>query len=305
MQRACMGALMELAQEDERVLYLTADSGEGGLDRYFRMNFPGRSFEFGIAENTLVAAAAGLAMGGKVPFVFTAAPFLAYRSLEFIRNDICMQDLNVKLLAPGSGLSVGSLGPTHHTTEDIAMLRALPNLKILSPCSPNQVTACMWEAYRHEGPVYIRLGMDGETEPFPEGYGLTKGNDTIQQGKQVAIFCTGSILKEVQCAAALLEERAGVQATLVHVHTLKPFQGADLPEIAGGCPLFVSVEEHNAIGGLGSILAEEAALRGLPVKLVRIGLEDTFAKSYGSTEQVRKANGLDAESIYRRIREAL
>lgn len=305
MQRACMGSLMELAQRDERVFYLTADSGEGGLDKYFRMNFPDRSFEFGIAENSLVAAAAGLAMGGKIPFVFTAAPFLAYRSFEFIRNDVCIQALNVKLLAPGSGLSVGSLGPTHHTTEDVAVLRSLPNLKILSPCSPHQVTACMEEAYEHKGPVYIRLGMAGETEPFGEGYTLSDEMDTLQEGEQVALFSTGGILKEVQAAAAFLQERSHVCPEVVNVHTLKPFAGGGLASVAKRCSLFVSVEEHNVVGGLGTILAEKIVEQGLPARLRRIGLRDTFAGSYGPTEQVRRSNGLDAESIYKTIREAL
>lgn len=306
MQRACIGSLMELAQQDSRVLYLTADSGEGGLDRIFRMNFPERSFDFGIAENNMVAAAAGLAMSGKIPFVFTAAPFLAYRSFEFIRNDLCLQNLNVKLLAPGSGLSMSSLGPTHHTTEDIASLRSLPNLKILSPCSPVQVSACMREAYRQTGPVYIRLAMNSETEPFGEDYIFDpESNDCLQDGKGVVIFCTGSIVKEAKKAAELLEERLRIKPTLVHVHTLKPFPQNGLPELAKRCPVFVSMEEHTVSGGLGSILAECIAEASLPVKLKRIGLMNCFADGYGTVGQIRKENGLDAESVFIKIREIL
>lgn len=305
MQRACMGTLMELSEKDSRLLYLTADSGEGGLDRYFRLNFPNRSFEFGIAEEGLVAGAAGLALTGKIPFVFTAAPFLAYRAYEFLRNDVCIQGLNVKFLASGSGLSVGALGPTHHTTEDIAALRSLPGLTILSPVSPIQAAACVREAYRRIGPVYVRLGMAGECEPFEDGYELPIGNEVLQQGEGVAFFSTGGILKEVLPAAEMLSERTGVKPAIVNVHTLKPFDGSGLEALSKRCPLFVSVEEHNIIGGLGTILAEEILEQGLQTKLLRIGLMDVFAKSYGPTAQVRASNGLDAVSICGKIKAAL
>ena len=137
MQSSVMGSLMELSEKHEEIMYLTADSGEGGLDLMYRRNFPNRSFNFGIAEENMVSAACGMALCGKVPFVYTAAPFLAYRSYEFIRDDVCLQNVPVKLIGTGSGISVSSLGPTHHTTEDIAVLRSLPNLTILSPVIDN------------------------------------------------------------------------------------------------------------------------------------------------------------------------
>lgn len=305
MQRACMGKLMELAQQDSRVLYLTADSGEGGLDRIFRMNFPEQSLEFGIAENGMVAAAAGLSMAGKIPFVYTAAPFLAYRSYEFIRNDICLQDMNVKILAPGSGLSVGQLGPTHHTTEDLAALRALPNLLILSPATPLQAAETVRVAYEHPGPVYIRLGMTGEKEFYDDSYKMTvSGSDTLREGKDAVAYTTGSILEEVMEAAELLEED-GISLKVVNVSALKPFASEALGEDAVSFRMVFAVEEHNICGGLGSILAETAAYQGFPLGLYPIGLPDAFAEGYGTQKEVRKENGLDAASIRRKIRDAL
>ena len=159
MQRAYLSKLLELAENNADVLHLVADSGTG-FDEMFKHSFPGQMINFGIAEEHMVAASAGLATAGKIPFVYTAGAFLAYRSLEFIRNDICFQNLNVKIVGMGSGLAWCSLGPTHHTTEDIAVLRAIPNLMILSPATPVQVSQCVELAYRHTGPVYIRIGMN-------------------------------------------------------------------------------------------------------------------------------------------------
>ena len=154
----------------------------------------------------MVAAAAGMAAVGKKPFVFTAGAFLAYRSLEFIRDDICFQNLNVKIIGMGSGLSWSSLGPTHHTTEDIAVLRAIPNLMILSPATPRQVSAYLKMAYEYEGPVYMRIGMNHEREFFDEGYRMSAVQyDKLRTGNDAAIFVTGSILEEADKAADLLE----------------------------------------------------------------------------------------------------
>ena len=148
MQSAYIGKLMELAEKDSSILHILADSGTG-YDEMFRRNFPGQIYNFGISEENMVAAAAGMATVGKIPFVFTAGAFLAYRALEFIRDDICFQNLNVKIVGMGSGLSWSSLGPTHHTTEDIAVLRAIPNLMILSPATPKQTAECVAAAYEH------------------------------------------------------------------------------------------------------------------------------------------------------------
>ena len=301
MQSACMGCLMELAEKDRRILYLTADSGEGGLDKIFRMSFPDRSFDFGIAEGNMVAAAAGLAAAGKIPFVYTAGPFLAYRSFEFIRNDICMQNLNVKLIGTGSGLAVSSLGPTHHTTEDIAVLRVLPNLKIMSPATPNQVYACMKEAYVHKGPVYIRLGTNKEKEYFGSDYSFDiHKNELLRKGSNITIYTTGCILDEVMNAAEILNAK-GISANVINVSMIKPFDQENIIEMAKISQLFVSVEEHNILGGLGSIIAEILTEHGITMQLLRVGLEDAFSVGYGKLDAVRSENGLSAEKIASKI----
>ena len=304
MNSAYIGKLMELAEKDHDVLHLLADSGTG-YDEMFRRNFPDQIFNFGIAEENMVAAAAGMATVGKKPFVFTAGAFLAYRSLEFIRDDVCFQNLNVKIVGMGSGLSWSSLGPTHHTTEDFAMLRAIPNLMILSPATPRQVGECVQIAYEHEGPVYIRIGMNHEREFFDEKYSLDiSTNDIIRDGNDVVIYSTGSILDEADKACELLA-KDGVNAKLVNVTCIKPFNEQQLFEDMDSFRSIFSIEEHNVHGGLGSIIAETAAYNGKAVKVIPIGIEDRFAEGYGSQITVRKNNNLDAESIYKRIKEAL
>lgn len=299
MQSSCIGALMELADRDRNVVYLTADSGEGGLDLMFRRNFPERSFNFGIAEQNMIAAAAGLAASGKIPFVYTAAPFLVYRSFEFIRNDICLQNLNVKLIGTGSGLSVSSLGPTHHTTEDIGVLRTLPGLTILSPATPVQAYACMQEAYRISGPVYIRLGMNREKEYFTEKYQF-KEIELVKDGADVLLLATGNILEEIMDAAALLGE-SGISAKVAVISLIKPINPDIICKLAEGTDLVCVAEEHNSQGGLGTIIADVFQEKRIAKRLLKIGLNDSFSNGYGRLKQVRKENGLDAETICRKV----
>ena len=304
MNRAYIGKLMELAESDPQIVHLLADSGTG-YDEMFRRNYPGQIYNFGIAEENMVSAAAGMAAVGKIPFVFTAGAFLAYRSLEFIRDDICFQNLNVKITGMGSGLSWSSLGPTHHTTEDVSVLRALPGLLLLSPATPYQTAACVQKAYERHGPVYIRLGMNREKEYYEEGYTLPdSGMDIVRQGGDAVIFVTGSILEEVMNAADRLKE-AGMDATVVNVSVPRPFDQKTALDILSDARRIFTVEEHNIHGGLGSILSETLAYNGVGKTIVPVGLRDCFADGYGTHSAVRKANGLDSESIYRTVMEAV
>jgi len=296
MQSAYIGKLMELAERDTNVLHVLADSGTG-YDEMFRRNFPKQIYNFGIAEENMIAAAAGMAMVGRIPFVFTAGAFLAYRSFEFIRDDVCFQDLNVKIVGMGSGLSWSSLGPTHHTTEDIAVLRSIPNLMILSPATPKQVTECVRIAYENVGPVYIRIGMNHEKEFYDDKYRMNiSENETILKGKEILVYSTGSILEEV-CEAATILKKNGIQVEIVNVTTIKPFDKGDIIEKSKKFHIIYTVEEHNVIGGLGSIISEVVAENNLDVKVNKIGLNDCFAIGYGTHSTVRKNNGLDAASI--------
>ena len=303
MNRAYIGKLMELAEKDQRIVHLLADSGTG-FDEMFRRYFPDQIYNFGISEQNMVSAAAGMATAGKIPFVFTAGSFLAYRAMEFIRDDICFQNLNVKIVGMGSGLSWSSLGPTHHTTEDISVLRALPNLMILSAATPNQVGACVQKAYEHEGPVYIKIEMNNEKEFYATDCSINETGMDVLFGEEEAVKCslfvTGSILEEAMNAAEMLKAE-GLTAKVINVSMLKPFSANTAMDIMSKSEFVFSVEEHNVHGGLGSLLAETVAYSGLGKKVNPIGLEDTFAVGYGTHGAVRKENALDAESIFNKV----
>lgn len=301
MQRAYMSKLMELAEKDSNILHLVADS-DTGFDELFARYFPMQIYNFGIAEEHMVAASAGMATVNKIPFVYTTGAFLVYRSLEFIRDDICFQNLNVKIVGMGSGLSISALGPTHHTTEDIAILRALPNLMILSPATPLQVQQCVEQAYLHKGPVYIRIEMNNEKEFFEKESFNVSQNQLLREKGDITVFSTGSILEEVMEAAIRLEEDE-IKVNVVNVSLIKPFDRSNLVKMVQMSRMVVTVEEHNIIGGLGGIISEILIEEGIAVRLLKIGLEDMFAVGFGTLKQIRKENGLSSENIYQKIKE--
>ena len=302
MQSSFMGSLMELSEVHNEIMYLTADSGEGGLDLMYQRNFPDRCFNFGIAEENMVAAASGMALCGKIPFVYTAAPFLVYRSYEFIRNDVCLQNVPVKIIGSGSGISVSSLGPTHHTTEDIAVLRSLPNLTIYSPVTPKQAYEAIKLAYTNPGPTYVRLGMNKEKEYFDDDYRIpSTGIDLLREGSDALVISTGSELNEVMKASDILYED-GIHITVINVFSIKPFDSEFFLKCVKGFKHVFSVEEHNTIGGLGSMVLECLYSGGKDASVIKIGLQDGFTKGYGDIDSLRKLNGLDAQTIATIIR---
>ena len=316
MNVAYIGKLMELVDQDSRVIHLLADSGTG-YDELFRNRFPEHIFNFGIGEENMVAAAAGLSTVGKIPFVYTSGAFLAYRSLEFIRDDVCFQNLNVKIVGMGSGISWSSLGPTHHTTEDISVLRAMPNLMILSASTPNQVKTCVQMAYEHWGPVYIRLEMNKEKEFFHEknilnslqnnlvlDYSKFSKEKQSRKKEGIVVYSTGSILEEAYKACDRLGKE-GICIKLVDISLIKPFCANLILEDLKYFDKIVVVEEHNIHGGLASIIAEIITYNGAKGRILPLGINDGFAMGYGNIKSVRSANGLDAEHLYARMREFL
>ena len=300
MRNTYLRELYRIAQKDRNVLSLVSDNGMIVYDD-FRRDMPGQYFNFGISEGHLVAAAAGLASCGKIPFAYTIGSFLAYRAYEFIRLDVCLQRLNVKIVEIGAGMAYGYLGATHHTTEDIAVLRCMPNLTLLSPATPQETKTLVNYAYETEGAVYIRLGNNLSEELYPQGKEVLPGKISIlREGNDLAVFVTGEILYQVMEAAQRLHTY-GIETEVVSVHTLKPIDAEGILEIAGRHPMIYSVEEHSIIGGLGAMIAEILATNACGNRLKRIGLEDCFAKGYGTQQQVLEANKLDAGNIYQRI----
>lgn len=304
MRNTYLKEVYNLAAKDRNVLSLVADNGMIVYDD-FRRDFPEQYFNFGISEGHMITAAAGMASCGKIPFAYTIGAFLAYRSYEFIRLDVCLQKMNVKIVGIGAGMSYGYLGPTHHTTEDIAVLRTLPNLTLLSPASAKETKALVNYAYELNGPVYIRLGNNLKEELYPEDVQVIPGKGTVlKEGNDIVIFSTGDITYHVMTAAKRLEEE-GIHATVISMHTIKPFDSQLVVDMAQRSTKLFTVEEHSIIGGLGSAVAEVLTDNGCSSGLKRIGLNDVFAHGYGNQEQVRKANGLDADGIYNSIKNNL
>lgn len=300
MQRTYIMALYELMQKDFNVLSLLSDSGTD-YDKMLKREFPLQCFNFGIAEQNKIGIASGMAALGKIPFVYTTGAFIAYRGYEFLRNDICFQNRNVKLVGVGSGISgMSTLGGSHHTTEDIAALRAIPNLTILSPATPIGLEKCINFAYEMQGPVYIRMGMSETDEIYTDTFDLSSGKlSKVLDGNDYAIFTTGTIITEVLSAVNLL----AIDKTFAvyDVHTLKPIDKAGIISAVKNVNKVFTVEEHNINGGLGGSIAEVLSEEGIGIPLVRIGLQDCFAKGYGTSSEILNINGLDSDGIHNKI----
>jgi len=277
-------------------------------------DFPDRCLNFGIAEQNKIAAASGMAALGKIPFVYAQGAFLTYRAYEFIRNDICFQNRNVKITGIGSGMSLSQLGPSHHTTEDIAVLSAIPNLTIFSPATPIELQKCVRTAYGINGPVYIRMGMSEVDELSSELYNSEKDNIPIDKAitvmdstnPSVLIISTGSIIFKALEAIKQLQAESDYSFRLLHLPIIKPFDNESIINAAKNVKNIFTIEEHNIVGGIGSLVA--SAIVGsdnTPVSLTRIGLNDCFAQGYGTHEQVLAANRLDSANIFNRISDLL
>lgn len=303
MRDTYLNTLYDLAVKDNDVVSMVADNGLIVYDD-FRRDFPERYFNFGISEGNMVAAAAGMASCGKIPFIYTISAFLAYRAYEFIRDDVCFQNQNVKIVGIGTGMTYSTLGPTHHTTEDIGLLRGLPNLIVFSPATRKELSWIMQETYRIKGPVYIRLGNNRE-EHYLDNPVFERGKPSIvRNGKDLTIFTTGTILNEVMKVYEMLKTD-GVEAEIISVHTLKPMETKAIAKLASKTKRIVVVEEHNVISGLYSALAEALVEEQTKISILKIGLEDVFAKDYGNLENVRRANKIDSHAIFERVKHFL
>lgn len=300
MRTAYLDTLYDLAEKDKRVYALISDNGAIVYDKY-RKDLAAQYLNLGISEANMLGVAAGMASCGKIPFAYTIGAFLAYRAFEFIRNDICLQKQNVKIVGTGAGQVYSALGPTHHSTEDMGGLRALPNLTIISPASPLEVRKATIAAYEYEGPVYLRLGTNKEAEIYDENYSFKIGKGvTIREGEDVTLISTGSMVKDILEVADLLK-KDGVQARVINIHTIKPIDREIILQAVEETGRIVVAEDHNIIGGLGSAVAEVIAESGRGVCFKRFGLND-FSKGYGTYAQVKEMNGIDVGRIYREVK---
>jgi transketolase len=298
---AFIRTLTELAPRHPELLLLTGDLGFGVLDE-FAERFPRQFLNVGVAEQNLAGVAAGLALEGHTVFTYSIGNFPTLRCLEQIRNDICYHGANVKIVAVGGGLSYGPLGMSHHATEDLAILRALPNVSVFAPGDVWEAAETTRHLLAQKGPAYLRL--DKSSAPVTARAGEAFRADRIRvvrDGRDVTLAAIGGILGEALLAADRLAEQ-GISCRVLSVHTLKPLDAATLATATAETGGVVSIEEHNADGGLGGALAECLLEAGaIPPFFLRIGLRNTFAAVTGSQQYLRQVYALDAASIARAV----
>lgn len=305
MRTAFIETLSELARRDSRIMLVTGDLGFGVFNDYMR-DLSAQFVNAGVAEQNMTGMAAGLAMSGKVVFTYSIANFPVFRCLEQIRNDICYHGANVKVVAVGGGMCYGALGVSHHATEDIAVMRALPNLLVVAPGDPVEARLATKAVIEHEGPVYLRLGRAGEpvvhqtTPAFQLGRAIR-----VREGGDLTLISTGGQLRNTVAAADRLRDE-GIAARVLSMHTVKPLDIPAVHAAARETPAIFTVEEHNIVGGLGSAVAEalmEADVR--PDHFRRIGLPDCFSTLIGDQDYLLAEYGLDADGIAAAVRESL
>ena len=283
--------LAELAEANPKVVLVSQDFGPIGS---FSARFPERHFDLGITEENLVGVAAGLAHAGKLAYVLAMAPFVSMRGFEQIRDDCAYNRNNVKIIAPFAGLEAGAWGATHHAMEDIALLRSVPGMTVLSPADPNEAHRCVRAAARIDGPVYIRLGFLTAIEGYDAELRVGEAV-TMREGKDLTIIATGGC---VNAALAAQEELSipGISVRVLNMHTLKPLDRAAVERAARETGRIVTVEEHSIIGGLGGAVAEVIAELGVG-RLARVGIRDLFCTEVEPYPELLRIHGIDALGV--------
>lgn len=302
MRNAFVDTLYRLAQKDKQILALLGDAGAGVFDK-FSIDFPNQFLNMGIAEANMITVAAGLSHQGFIPFTYAIAPHITYRPYEQIRNDVCFNNNNVKIVSVGAGLHYSNQGPTHQSIEDFAVLNVLPNITIFSPSSPMESEQATIAASKIKGPVYIRIGRATDTK---EKYAFKVGQGVqLKKGDDAAIIATGATVYDAYTAAHELE-REGISTRVINIHTIKPIDKTIIAKAAKETEVIITVEEHQITGGLGDIVAsiilEE---HNKPIKFKKIGVNDVFCSYCGSYQDIKEHYGLTKEEIIKQIKKLI
>jgi len=305
MRKTSLDMVFELARRDPRVVFIGSDLGVGTLDG-MKKELPERFFMEGVAEQNVIGMAAGMAMEGFIPYVNTIATFLTRRCYEQVAIDLCLHKLPVRLIGSGGGMVYAPLGPTHLAVEDIAIMRALPNMTVVAVSDAAEMTRLMGQSLDWPGPLYIRLGKGGDRV-------ISRPDDDFCIGRAILRRPPGAVLvvatgiattQALEAADTLAAE--GIACGVLHMHTVKPLDVAALRAQMDGVRLLVTVEEHTIVGGLGAAVLEALADGDLaPPRIRRLGIPDAFVKDYGSQEHLLAGFGLDAAGIARTIRAGL
>ena len=295
--------LLILGAENPNVVVLDADLSKSTKTADFGKKFPERFFNMGIAESNLLGTAAGLAAAGKIPFASTFAIFAVGRAFEQIRNSIAYPKLNVKIAATHSGITVGEDGGSHQAIEDVAIMRAVPNMVVLVPADGEETRQVVLAAAQYNGPVYIRMGRLDVPLLFGDDYRFEIGKaNVLKEGTDVAIMANGVMVSMALEAAAELDSE-GISVSVVNVASVKPLDEETIIRVAKQTKAVITAEEHNIIGGLGSAIAEVLGER-LPTPMVRVGLKDTFGES-GRPQELLEKFGLTKVDLIKAVHEVL
>ena len=298
--------LCNLASENRRIMLVTGDLGFGVFNE-FRHSFPGQFINAGVAEQNMTGLATGLALEDRIVFTYSIANFATLRCLEQIRNDACYHMANVKVVSIGGGFSYGALGISHHATEDLAIMRSLPEITVVSPCGYWEAMEATEAAVKTPGTFFLRLDKSvGNDAPMEDGEVFKVGQARVlREGIDCAIVVAGGILEEVWQAADLLA-KDGIRAKIISMHTIKPLDRNTILETCRTIPTIITVEEHTVYGGLGGAVAETLMDSGVyPDAFLRIGLEAGFSSIVGSQKYLRQRYGIDGISIANRIQSLL
>lgn len=300
MRNAAIEVLRQSAYKNRNILLMSGDLGYGVLDP-FRMEMLEQFFNAGICEQSMSSIAAGLALEGKCVCTYSIANFPTIRCLEQIRNDICYHNANVKILAVGAGFGYGSLGMSHHATEDIAILRALPNMRVYTPCDKKEAELAMTEALEWNGPCYIRLDKGGSQDIHGAEEVLTSEKAfCLQEGEEVAIFVVGAVAEEVMNAVEQLNTKE-IKVGFYSFYCVKPLDVETIRNCTRRYHTLITLEEHNIVGGFGSAIAEVVAGEQNQTRVIRMGLSDIYSSVVGSQKYLRHVYGMDTEAIVDKV----
>ena len=300
MRIAFIKTLTKLAQRDKNIFLVTGDLGFSVLEEFIA-RFPNQYLNIGVAEQNMISVAAGLALCGRTVFAYSIIPFITLRCFEQIRNDVCMQNANVKLIGVGEGFSYGQLGPTHHSIEDIAVMRSLPNMTVVCPGDPWEVEKATQAIAKIKSPAYLRIGKKGEPILHRKNTNFTLGKGIVMEEKGIlTLMTTGNMLETTLAVSEKLRKKS-VSSRIISMHTLKPLDEDLIVASGKDTGAIFTIEEHSIIGGLGSAVSQVLMEGGIKAKFHCFGVEDKFTKIAGSQEYLRIVNGLSINQISKSI----
>lgn len=291
-------ALVELGKADKNIVVLDSDLSASTQTKLFAKEFPDRFMDIGIAEQDLIGTAAGLSTVGKIPFAATFAVFATGRTYDQIRNTVCYSNFNVKIIGTHGGVTVGEDGATHQALEDVALMSNLPNMTVIVPSDYAETFAAVKYAAEHNGPVYIRVARASLPDVFEDGVEMSTKAKIMKEGKDITIITNGETLQECIEAVEELKNR-GIDAELIHIPFVKPFDTETVLGSAKKTGLVVTVENHSVKGGIGSTVCELLSEK-YPTKVIRLGVNDRFGMS-GTASELMEYFGLDSKSIVKKI----